>query len=354
MENLIKTLKDLKENRHLSSECEVLVSPFVGKAIHPSFSFLESGATFASRLGDQYKDGKTVIAKFADTELDCAILFPKTENDWVEGLAKEDEFQSKVTVLEFDNLYQRVVLGYASDQDARVDSIEEDMEEPDMTRSESSEPVEPAGQRVEESVVKVEKEETTPQSTDSDQEDEKSEVDSENDHLPEAKVKEESKESFPKNDDLDATKSLEAEREKLLSQIQSKKDISKKAEPDKEVRSTQRPKSLRIKRPKKKIDPEYLAQLKDKRYAQGEGSLTDEEKKILKKDSERRKKKALQASKGKEIEYTQGQGCQFVFAILLLFFSMKSCTGGSGVFGFILLMIAVALLVPLIKHSFKD
>ena len=83
--SLIKTLKDLKENRRLSSECEDWSAhssenyPFI-------LSFLESESTFASRLGDQYKDGKTVIAKLADTELDCPSFFQKRKmtglRDW--------------------------------------------------------------------------------------------------------------------------------------------------------------------------------------------------------------------------------------------------------------------------------
>ena len=73
---LIDTLKDLKATRRLSSESEAMMKPFVGFKTEFSFSFIESSSTFASRLGDEFKDGMTVIAQFENTELECSILLP--------------------------------------------------------------------------------------------------------------------------------------------------------------------------------------------------------------------------------------------------------------------------------------
>ena len=43
-------------------------------------------------------------------------LFPPSENEWVEGLSKEDAFVSNVKVLALDNLYQRVVFGFLTEE----------------------------------------------------------------------------------------------------------------------------------------------------------------------------------------------------------------------------------------------
>ena len=59
------------------------MKPFVGLNTEFTFSFIESSSTFGSRLGDQFKDGMTVIAQFENDELECSILFPPSENTWV-------------------------------------------------------------------------------------------------------------------------------------------------------------------------------------------------------------------------------------------------------------------------------
>ena len=115
-QKLIDTLLDLKENRRLSSESEAMMKPFVGEKDSLPFIFLESSSTFSSRLDEKYSKGKSVLAKLAESELECTILFPPSENEWVEGLSKEDAFVSNVTVLALDNLYQRVVFGFLTEE----------------------------------------------------------------------------------------------------------------------------------------------------------------------------------------------------------------------------------------------
>ena len=109
MERLIKIIKDLKQNRRLSSESESIISPFIGKTYESTFSFLEASSSFASGLSDEFKGGKTVLAEITDFGLDCSILFPKSMNDWIDGLKEGDDLEVGVRVLKFDNLYQRVV-----------------------------------------------------------------------------------------------------------------------------------------------------------------------------------------------------------------------------------------------------
>ena len=86
--NLIDTLKDLKENRRLSTESEGIIKPFIGMVETFSFSFLEASSTFSSRLDERYSKGKTVVAKLINYDLECSILFPISENNWVESLGK--------------------------------------------------------------------------------------------------------------------------------------------------------------------------------------------------------------------------------------------------------------------------
>jgi hypothetical protein len=109
VERLIKIIKDLKQNRRLSSESESIISPFIGKTYESTFSFLEASSSFASGLSDEFKGGKTVLAEITDFGLDCSILFPKSMNDWIDGLKEGDDLEVGVRVLKFDNLYQRVV-----------------------------------------------------------------------------------------------------------------------------------------------------------------------------------------------------------------------------------------------------
>ena len=109
MERLIKIIKDLKQNRRLSSESESIISPFIGKTYESTFSFLEASSSFAIGLSEKFKGGKTVLAEITDFGLDCSILFPKSMNEWIDGLKEGDDLEVRVRVLKFDNLYQRVV-----------------------------------------------------------------------------------------------------------------------------------------------------------------------------------------------------------------------------------------------------
>ena len=109
MNRLIKIIKDLKQNRRLSSESESIISPFIGKTYESTFSFLEASSSFAIGLNEKFKGGKTVLAEITDFGFDCSILFPKSMNEWIDGLKEGEDLEVRVRVLKFDNLYQRVV-----------------------------------------------------------------------------------------------------------------------------------------------------------------------------------------------------------------------------------------------------
>jgi len=110
--DFFELLRSLKEKRRLSSESEALVKPFLGNQFEVDLTFIESSTTFASRLGSEFNDGKTVVAVMKNEDLECSILFPKSKNQWISGLKSGDPFQVICKVLEFDNLYQRAVFGY--------------------------------------------------------------------------------------------------------------------------------------------------------------------------------------------------------------------------------------------------
>ena len=55
---------------------------------------------------------------FVDYGLECSTLFPPSENEWVDGFSKGDEFENEVEVLQLDNLYQRLIFGHSVEKQA--------------------------------------------------------------------------------------------------------------------------------------------------------------------------------------------------------------------------------------------
>ena len=127
IKKFIETLEDLKANRRLSSKSDAMIKPFIGSTAEFSFSFIEASSTLGNRHGDEFKQGKTVLAHFANTELACSILFPPSETEWVESLLKDEEFRTGVVVLEMDNLYQRVVFGKSTRSETLGESTPEEI-----------------------------------------------------------------------------------------------------------------------------------------------------------------------------------------------------------------------------------
>jgi hypothetical protein len=117
MDGLLNILKEIKTNRIIGSEADKLLEPFHGKSGEFSFSVIEVSTTFSTRHGELYKGGKTILAKIMGTDLKGTILFSKEENKWINGLALGNEFSCRVKVLQFDRLYDRVVLGEVFEND---------------------------------------------------------------------------------------------------------------------------------------------------------------------------------------------------------------------------------------------
>ena len=115
-----------------------------------SFIFTAVSSTFTSRLDEKYSGGKTVTAKFEGSELECTILFPSSDQVWVEGLSVGESFECDVKVLELDNLYQRAVLG-------KIEHVEQTRDlnasRSEVLESDVDEQIEPVSIFIEESTL---------------------------------------------------------------------------------------------------------------------------------------------------------------------------------------------------------
>ena len=375
-QKLIDTLRDLKENRRLSSESEVIIKPFVGEKDSLSFIFLESSSTFSSRLDEKYSKGKTVLAKLADSELECTILFPPSENEWVEGLSKDDVFVSNVKVLALDNLYQRVVFGL--DFQTNLEAVEE-IEE---------------GKANLKSILKIDANISEDNET-RDSEEKEIVSDFGNDEKTKATEKEISSVAIPGNltevsseqSSVVSEESLEGNKEKILKAKAFEKDkrenpklsdlkvtrkstnrnISNKSKKEK-LKTEEKPPpipSLKVQKKAKEIDFRELERIRDKRYENGAASLTDEENELLSLAKARSKLISIQngnsnnarGSSSKRPSLTQKtedtnlvtMGCRGIFGVVVGLFGLQALVRGWGIVAIISIGIAWYLLNPIIN-----
>lgn len=341
MESLVKTLIDLKEQRRLSSECEEMIKPFIGKVFDARFGYKESSSTFASRLGDEFKGGKTVIAEILDAGLDCSLLYPESENEQVASYKQGDEFHLKVKVLEFDNLYQRVVFGFCTDSTPEESTVDEDIPVDGMQDPLESE---------EEDVFTDPKDEIE----DSEKVFDESAVTEETNVSAEPVAQEKVSEP-PANDAEQPIEKEDFTQED--SELSSEDDSFKESNAfeKKDVKKMETPPPLPPPFPENKSkiqnDPNYLDQLRNKRYEHGPDSLTDEEKKALEDDI-----KINAASRQKDLEVNKekvNKGARIFFGFIMVVFSLNSCDKGGSFFSFIIFCVGLYLLLPLVK-KLKD
>ena len=386
---LIETLKDLKETRRLSSESEAMIKPFIGLQSELIFSFIESSSTFGSRLGHEFKGGMTVLAQFEDTGLECSILFPKAEIEWVKSLTKDEKFTLYVTVIELDNLYQRIVFGKSTKEEHEpvendqpsvisstddsvseiqevdlMDSLEAEVsdsqkigesklpsaeEEPSIQESAITHGLDTAGAEV----IKDPGSETPFNEVSSSPLDEYPETGKESEiaqdsvgqvkpilgnHREVSRASDQSKKQA-----ISSPVQVQETRENIqpppLPQSSAKKELSKNMQPPPLPKSSRGP---------VKIDHHYLEELRNKRYEFGADSLSEKEKAALAQDL-----KTNADSRTKELKKTQAfakKAGRLFLGIVLITFSLNSCTQGNGTFSLILLGFSVYLLFPYIKE----
>ncbi len=379
-EILIETLRDLKENRRLSSESEAIMKPLVGGKYLFPFSFVEASSTFSSRLDDSYSKGKTVVANFWDCDLECSILFPPSENEWVDGLKKGDEFESEVKVLALDNLYQRVIFG--QDFQANDEVTEGTEEENEKLRS----------------IGAVDRERGEKSET-GDNEEKEIVSDLGNDEKTKAIQEEITSVAVPENlsevgseqSQVVKEKSLDAEEEKVLeprtivkdkrenpklsdlkvTRKKTNRNISNKSKKEKFKTEENPPPipSLKVQKKAREIDFRELERIRDKRYEDGAASLTDEENELLSLAKARSKLLSIQAANSSNSERTSRKrnpqsikkadenmvtmGCRGIFGVIFGLFGLQAFFRGSGIVAIITIAIAWYLLNPIIK-KFKE
>ena len=390
---LIDILKDLKAARRLSSESEAMMKPFVGFKTEFTFSFIETSSTFGSRLGDEFKDGMTVIAQFENSELECSILFPPSENTWVANLTKDEKFTLTVTVIEFDNLYQRVIFGKSikeepepvqnldpaviSSADDSVSEIQEvdlmDIPEGQVSDAqkigESKLPTAEEEPSIQESVITHEldtEEAEAIKDTGSDtpfneisssplDEYPAAEKESKIAQGPIDQVKPDLDDhrgvsrpsDQPKKQAASTAVQVQENRENLqpppLSQSSAKKEQSKDMQPLPLPKSSEEP---------IKIDHHYLEELRNKRYEFGPDSLTEEEKEALAEDL-----RINADSRKKELDKNQSfvkKAGRLFFGIVFISLSLNSCTQGNYTSSMLLLGTSMYLLFPYIKKILDE
>ena len=370
-QKLIDTLLDLKENRRLSSESEAILKPFVGEKDSLSFIFLESSSTFSSRLDEKYSKGKTVLAKLADRELECTILFPPSENEWVEGLSKEDAFVSNVKVLALDNLDQRVVFGFlteeivAGEEPQNFENIptgEEEISEQAEKNDFTNQAEDNSGDD------KIQVEESKQDQADI--KDELLDVLSEREEILNEKIEEDITEvqktesitepDIPKHPNPNGLKISNTEKKSKVIKINQETSEEETNEPEPPPPIP----SLDVQKKAKEIDFRELERIRDKRYEKGVQSLTKEEKEILGLSKTKLNKPKLKLppeikrQKHKKIADDQSDmasmGCRGVFGVIVGLFSLSFLAKGWIVLSIIGFGISWVLLVPIIDMFNKN
>jgi hypothetical protein len=382
-EILIETLRDLKENRRLSSESEAIIKPLVGGKYLFPFSFVEASSTFSSRIDDCYSKGKTVVANFCDCDLECSILFPPSENDWVDGLKKGDEFESEVKVLALDNLYQRVIFGQDFQANDEVTEVTEGIEKEneklrsigavDTERGEKSESGDNKEKEIvsdlgnDEKIIAIQKkipsiavpENLTEVGSDQSQAVREKSLDAEEEKVLEPRTIVKDKRENPKLSDL------------KISKKNTNRNISNKSKKEK-FKTVENPPpipSLKVQKKAREIDFRELERIRDKRYENGAASLTDEENELLSLAKARSKLLSIQAANSSNSERTSRKrnprslkkadenmvtlGCRGIFGVIFGLFGLQAFVQGSGIVAIITIAIAWYLLNPIIK-KFKE
>ena len=130
------TLTNLKTNRLLSGEAKSALAPFLGKTFTLPLVFVSASRTFGNPFDPVYDDGHTLVCRLEGEEIEVTVLLGAEENDLVDSLASNETFEAKLTVLDFDALYQRAIFGQLLASTSVSEEQEEVPEEPQTQISE--------------------------------------------------------------------------------------------------------------------------------------------------------------------------------------------------------------------------
>ena len=124
---LLAILADLKTNRRISSEIAEVIEPLQGKSFALELVFSSSARTFGNRFDPAYDNGYTVTCRTADADIEVSVMFDPKDNPVVEARETDEDFKAQVTLLDYDSLYQRAILGQFIEKPESLD--EEQAEE---------------------------------------------------------------------------------------------------------------------------------------------------------------------------------------------------------------------------------
>ena len=113
---LLTTLADLKENRRIASEITALMDPLRGQEYNLKLIFASASRTFGNKFGSKYDNGYTALCKTTEGEVEISVMFPAGTNSAIEDMEPGHAFEAEVTLLDFDALYQRAILGCAAEK----------------------------------------------------------------------------------------------------------------------------------------------------------------------------------------------------------------------------------------------
>ena len=111
--------KKIKEARLLGTQAVAALDPLLGKPFTLSLTFLSANRTLANSYHDAYDEGHTLVCKLGEEGLEATVLIVPEEEELVGSLDPGEVFEARLSVLDFDALYQRPVLGqYLGDMPA--------------------------------------------------------------------------------------------------------------------------------------------------------------------------------------------------------------------------------------------
>ena len=110
-DEFIKSLQQIKEKRLLSSEVTALLAPLEELVFPLRLGFISHSRSFGKQKDPIYDGGQTVICKVIDLDIECAVLFESEDNDMIEEQNEGDCFELIVRYLDYDSLYQRIIIG---------------------------------------------------------------------------------------------------------------------------------------------------------------------------------------------------------------------------------------------------
>jgi len=110
-EQLMNSLKELREKRLLTSEVESLFEPYKDAVLPLSLSFVSATKSFGAQKDEAYNDGCSVVCNAENWGVEICLLFSSEENSLVESFESGEDFEANVKFIDYDALYQRAMFG---------------------------------------------------------------------------------------------------------------------------------------------------------------------------------------------------------------------------------------------------